>query len=220
MADRIIAEHRFEKNFCLSYTFYLSGHVIKQNSCYWSCKNPHIFREGNSQYLQKIIVWAGTFKYDIIIFLHKNWRNICCHAEEVFRTSDSSWIRELETRKFIFEKNLLLLLHLQQDGSRPHYIVPVVWKTRPIKSLPRFSDLTPQIYFLWGQLESDVFLNATWISKVTTSKNYSKIMGYSNSLKIGSIIKKFQKDFFNLPKTTRGTTENNFFKKFKIRYHK
>ncbi|KAJ8962113.1 hypothetical protein NQ318_018070 [Aromia moschata] len=40
-------------------TFFLNGHVNRQNTRYWSQENPHWMQEYHTQHPQKVNVWAG-----------------------------------------------------------------------------------------------------------------------------------------------------------------
>ncbi|KAJ8962857.1 hypothetical protein NQ318_001262 [Aromia moschata] len=45
-------------------TFFLNGHVNRQNTRYWSQENPHWMQEYHTQHPQKVNVWAGiNFKF-------------------------------------------------------------------------------------------------------------------------------------------------------------
>ncbi|KAJ8962552.1 hypothetical protein NQ318_000944 [Aromia moschata] len=41
-------------------TFFLNGHVNRQNTRYWSQENPHWMQEYHTQHPQKVNVWAGS----------------------------------------------------------------------------------------------------------------------------------------------------------------
>ncbi|KAJ8944596.1 hypothetical protein NQ318_006010 [Aromia moschata] len=76
MTNRIIAQPLLKKNICFSdeCTFYLNGKVNKRNCRYWSDFNPHIIREGHTQYPQIVNVWAGILGNTIIgpLFINEN----------------------------------------------------------------------------------------------------------------------------------------------------
>lgn len=46
--------------------FSLNGQVNRQNSRYWSDKNPHWAQECHTQNPQKINVWAGIVGYKVV----------------------------------------------------------------------------------------------------------------------------------------------------------
>ena len=174
MTDRIMAEPRLVKNICFSdeCSFYLNGHVNKQNCRYWDNENPHVFREGHTQYPQKINVWAGILGDGIIgpIVIPGNL-NGDMYAEMLHRSIEPLIVRELENQRDI-HGNLSLeerLLHFQQDGAPPHYVVAVrqwlddhypnqwIGRRGPVEWPPRSPDLTPLDFFLWGHLKSVVY---------------------------------------------------------------
>lgn len=43
--------------------------MTKQNCCYWSDKNPHVFREKHTQFLQENNIWADISGDAIIVQL-------------------------------------------------------------------------------------------------------------------------------------------------------
>ncbi|KAJ8936770.1 hypothetical protein NQ318_017965 [Aromia moschata] len=45
-------------------TFFLNGHVNRQNTRYWSQENPHWMQEYHTQHPQKVNVWADYFAMD------------------------------------------------------------------------------------------------------------------------------------------------------------
>lgn len=174
MTQKIVNEPRIVKNICFSdeCTFYLNGNVNKQNCRYWSDENPHIFREGHTQYPQKINVWAGILGNKIIgpLFINDNL-NGQIYAEMLETTVEPLILTELENQRdengnLVLDENLL---HFQQDGAPPHYVLPVrqwldnhypdqwIGRRGPIEWPPRSPDLTPLDFFLWGHLKSVVF---------------------------------------------------------------
>lgn len=174
MTDKLIAQPRLINNICFSdeCTFYLNGKVNKQNCRYWSDHNPHIIREGHTQYPQKINVWAGILGNSIIgpLFINGNL-NGEMYAEMLDTAIEPLIIREVENQRGA-NGNLALdehLLHFQQDGAPPHYVRPVrewldnhypeqwIGRRGPIEWPPRSPDLTPLDFFLWGHLKSVVF---------------------------------------------------------------
>lgn len=171
---RITAEPRLVKNICFSdeCTFYLNGHVNKQNCRYWHDENPQVFRQGHTQYPQKINVWAGILGDTIIgpLFIEENL-NGEIYADMLQRSIEPRIVHELENQRDV-HGNLSLqenLLHFQQDGAPPHYVVPVrdwlddhypnqwIGRRGPVEWPPRSPDLTPLDFFLWGHLKSVVF---------------------------------------------------------------
>ncbi|KAJ8936739.1 hypothetical protein NQ318_016110 [Aromia moschata] len=60
MTNRIDNNPSYLAHVCFSdeSTFYLDEEVNRQNMRYWSDVNPHVFREGYSQYPEKLNVWG------------------------------------------------------------------------------------------------------------------------------------------------------------------
>ena len=57
MSQRIEDDPNLRQNICFSdATFFLNGFVSKHNCRYWDNENPHVFREDNTQFPQKINV--------------------------------------------------------------------------------------------------------------------------------------------------------------------
>lgn len=174
MTQRITAEPQLVKNICFSdeCTFYLNGHVNKQNCRYWSDDNPHVFREGHTQFPEKLNVWAGILGNAIIgpIFIDGNL-NGALYAEMLETAIEPLIVQELENQMNLDGNPNLTedLLHFQQDGAPPHYVRPVrqwlddhypdrwIGRRGPIEWPPRSPDLTPPDFFLWGHLKSVVF---------------------------------------------------------------
>src|SRR6202042_2575462 len=76
MADRLKGNRNYLKSICFSdeCTFFLNGKVNRQNVRYWSDVNPHIYRDCNTQFPQKLNVWAGILGNHIIgpLFIEGN----------------------------------------------------------------------------------------------------------------------------------------------------
>lgn len=162
-------ERDFLKRICFSdeCTFFLNGNVNKQNVRYWSDTNPHIFREGHTQFPEKVNVWAGILGNHVIgpIFIRANmtgeiYRNLLeFEIEPQIRQIVSNNQEEFENREIIF----------QQDGAPPHFHrmaiefldtnFPGRWIGRrgSIEWPPRSPDLTPLDFFLWGFLKSKIY---------------------------------------------------------------
>ncbi|KAJ8936561.1 hypothetical protein NQ318_017041 [Aromia moschata] len=68
MTNRIDNNPSYLIHVCFSdeSTFYLKGKVNRQNMRYWSDVNPYVFREGHSQYPEKLNVWAGIMGDHIV----------------------------------------------------------------------------------------------------------------------------------------------------------
>ncbi|KAJ8941024.1 hypothetical protein NQ318_004181 [Aromia moschata] len=76
MTNRIDSNPSYLTHVCFSYesTFYLNGEVNRSNMRYRSDVNPHVFREGHSQYPEKRKVWAGIMGNHIVgpLFIEGN----------------------------------------------------------------------------------------------------------------------------------------------------
>lgn len=172
MMDLSNANPGFIRNIVFSdeATFCLNGTVNKQNCRYWAVENPHWMMEANTQYPQKVNVWAGIVGNRII--------------GPHFFVGTLGGEQYLDFLQFELIPALAVLfpnaqdpdspnpgIWLQQDGAPPHYarlvreyleqIFPNRWIGRrgPIEWPPRSPDLTPLDYFLWGYLKSKIYFN-------------------------------------------------------------
>lgn len=121
MTERIVQNPNYLKTICFSdeCTFFLNGIVNKQNVRYWCDENPHVFREGHTQFPEKLNVWAGILGNHIVgplfleetltgqlyldlleNFIHPLIIDIVENNEEEFGDADITF---------------------QQDGAPPHY---------------------------------------------------------------------------------------------------
>lgn len=162
------------KNICFSdeCTFHLHGQVNKHNCRYWSDVNPHLFVEGESQWPEKINVWAGIFGDKIVgpLFIEgningENYLNMLQESVDPLITEIVE--NEVDEQGILFHDENLV--HFQQDGAPPHYCgnvrrwldekFPNKWIGRrgPIEWPARSPDLTPLDFFLWGHLKSVVY---------------------------------------------------------------
>lgn len=172
MANRCQDDPLFIKNILFSdeATFVLNGTVNKQNCRYWSTENPHWMMEANTQYPQKVNVWAGIINSQII--------------GPYFFDSTLTGARYLDFLQNFLVPELRILfpdddnpneidrnIWYQQDGAAPHFalevraylnqVFPNRWIGRrgEIEWPARSPDLTPLDYFLWGYLKSKVYFN-------------------------------------------------------------
>ncbi|XP_050511562.1 uncharacterized protein LOC126887788 isoform X2 [Diabrotica virgifera virgifera] len=171
MTERIRVEPRWLKNICSTdeCTFMLNGNVNKQNCRYWSDANAHRFREGHTQYPEKVNVWAGILGDAIIgpLFIPGNLSGDI-YLDMLKNTIEPLIVHELENQRDD-QGNLALdedLLHFQE--APPHYAAPVrhwldtnypnkwIGRRGPIEWPPRSPDLPPPDFFLWGYLKSVV----------------------------------------------------------------
>lgn len=143
-------------------TFELHGNVNRQNMRYWSDINPHWMRENNTQYPQKLNVWAGIYNGQKIgpFFIEGNLDGP--KYEAMLRDQIVPVIQYLTNGQM---DDVLF----QQDGAPPHYsrsvrqyldeVFPQRWIGRrgAIEWPARSPDLTPLDYFLWGYVKSKVY---------------------------------------------------------------
>lgn len=151
-------------------TFYLSGHVNRQNVRYWSDTNPHWIQTCHTQHPQKVNVWVGIVQNRVVgpYFFDQN-------------LTGQLYLEFLQNRLIpdlidLFPEDnninqLNILLWFQQDGAPPHYaravrnyldaVFPNKWIGRrgAIEWPARSPDLTPLDYFLWGYLKSKVYVD-------------------------------------------------------------
>lgn len=174
MTEMLRVTPQLLKNICFSdeCTFHLNGSVNKHNCRYWSDENPHFFREGHTQHPEKINVWAGILGDTVIgpLFINGNL-NGDTYLEMLDTTIQPLIVEEIENQLDIDGNRNLNenLIHFQQDGAPPHYVLPVrqflndafpgqwIGRRGPIEWPARSPDLTPLDFFLWGHLKSIVF---------------------------------------------------------------
>ncbi|XP_072398072.1 uncharacterized protein [Diabrotica undecimpunctata] len=166
--NNISQDPSYLRHICFSNeaTFYLNGHVHRQNVRYWSDENPRLFRECHTQFPTKLNVWAGILGNHIIgpFFIKGN-------------LTGESYLNLLETQIIPAIHDVLTNnpgeftqdIILQQDGAPPHYdagvrnflinLYPRRWIGRRgfIEWPPRSPDLTPLDFYLWGYLKSKLY---------------------------------------------------------------
>ncbi|XP_072401603.1 uncharacterized protein [Diabrotica undecimpunctata] len=120
MDNNISQDPTYLRHICFSdkATFYLNGHVHRQNVRYWSDENPLLFRECHTQFPTKLNVWAGILGDHIIgpFFIEGNLTGesylnlletqIIPAIHDVLRNNPGEF-----TQDIIF----------QQDGAPSHY---------------------------------------------------------------------------------------------------
>lgn len=172
MMDQNIRNNTFIANVLFSdeATFYLNGHVNRQNTRYWSQENPHWMQEYHTQRPQKVNVWAGIVRNTIVgpYFFDENLTGAL-----YLNFLQNKLIPDL-TRLFPdiqIANTLDSRIWFQQDGAPPHFAVAVrefLHRTFPDRWIgrrgtvewpARSPDLTPLDFFLWGYLKSKVYTN-------------------------------------------------------------
>lgn len=164
MMFRIDENPNFASNVVFSdeATFQLNGNLNRHNCRYWAEENPFWMREDNTQYPQKLNVWAGILNNQLIgpFFIDGNLNAI--QYENMLRMQIVPRIIEITGANFEHT-------WFQQDGAAPHYgrnvrqYLNVVFADRWIGRRgfiewpARSPDLNPLDYFLWGYLKDRVF---------------------------------------------------------------
>ena len=172
MMRRCDENNRFPQNILFSdeATFYLNGVINRHNYRFWSQENPRWIFEAHTQRPQKVNVWAGIINNRILgpFFFEGNLT-----AE---RYLDFLTFELMPALAVIFPNEVdpdipNETIWFQQDGAPPDFgvnvrryldeIFPGRWIGRrgTIEWPPRFPDLTPLYYFLWGYLKEKVYQN-------------------------------------------------------------
>lgn len=170
MAVRLNRNRNYHKWICFSdeCTFFLNGKVNRQNVRYWSDVNPHVYRECNTQFPQKLNVWAGILGNHIIgpLFIQGNLTGPL-YLDMLENTVEHLILECIEENPDEFGN---MPIAFQQDGAPPHYSrdvrnyldehYPGRWIGRrgAIEWPARSPDLTPMDFFLWGFVKSKVFI--------------------------------------------------------------
>lgn len=170
MTEKIAQHEDYLRSICFSdeCSFFLTGTVNRQNVRYWSDHNPHWYREGHTQYPQKLNVWAGILGDHIVgpFFIEGNLTGPL-YLNMLQNEIEPEINRLIQANPEEFQD---LEITFQQDGAPPHYFRQVrthldnVYRNRwigrrgPLEWPPRSPDLTPMDFFLWGYLKSKVFI--------------------------------------------------------------
>lgn len=168
MSERVTHNPDYVKHICFSdeSTFFVNGNVNTQNCRYWSDENPHFFREGHTQYPEKLNVWAGILGDHIIgpIFLEENLTGPI-YLDMLQNRIVPMIIETVRRNPNEFHRNVTF----QQDGAPPHYYADVrhylnatypgqwIGRRGSTEWPARSPDLTPLDFFLWGYLKSKVY---------------------------------------------------------------
>lgn len=168
MTQTIARNPSYLRNICFSdeCTFYLNGFVNRQNVRYWCDENPHVFREGHTQFQQKLNVWIGILGDHIVgpLFIDGNLTG------ELYLNMLENLIHPLIVE--IAENNpneFDMDITFQQDGAPPHFSRQVrnyldatytrrwIGRRGPTEWPPRSPDLTPLDFFCGGILNRKFF---------------------------------------------------------------
>ena len=143
-------------------TFLLDGAVNRHNCRYWSDINPHWMRETNSQYPQKLNVWAGIVGTHIIGPFFIDGTLTAEKYLTMLRDDIVPSIRNIFGQDFDS-------VWFQQDGAPPHFGLQVrnflndtfterwIGRREAIEWPPRSPDLTALDFFFWGYLKDRVY---------------------------------------------------------------
>ena len=98
----------------------LNGKVNRQNVRYWSDVNPHIYREGNTQFPQKLNIWAGILGNHISpLFIEGNLTGP--PYLDIIENTLALEHLILECVEENIEEFGDMEITFQQDGAPPHY---------------------------------------------------------------------------------------------------
>lgn len=151
-------------------SFYLNGTVNRQNCRYWSDTNPHWMMEAQTQYPEKVNVWAGIVGNNILgpFFIEGTLT-----AEQYLEMLQNDIVPAI-VALYPDNQNPQIpnnLIWFQQDGAPPHYARIVrdyldtiflnrwIGRRGFIEWPPRSPDLAPLDFYFWGYLKSKVYFN-------------------------------------------------------------
>ncbi|GFX69307.1 uncharacterized protein TNCV_3564831 [Trichonephila clavipes] len=142
--------------------FWLNGYANKQNCRIWSEANPQVYVE-TPLHPEKLTVWCTLWNHwSESFFKNDEGHNV---------TVNSDRYRAMITNFFIPELNNhdVQELWFQQDGATCHparatidllkdtFGDRLISRFGPVNWLPRYCDLTPLDYFLWGYVKLLVY---------------------------------------------------------------
>lgn len=167
MMERIVQNPNFQSLIVFSdeSTFQLNGEVNRHNCRYWSNENPHWLRESHTQYPQKLNVWAGLFRDQMIgpFFIDGNLNGpkyLQLLQEEIVPSLQEIAGDEYDEVWF------------QQDGAPAHFTRIVrdylneefnnrwIGRRGTIEWPARSPDLTPMDFFLWGYIKNKIYVTS------------------------------------------------------------
>ena len=162
-------------------TFTIHGEVNSQNCRYWSRENEHLFNSTRTQRPQKVNVWAGLIRDQVIgpFFLDGN-------------LDGREYLNLLRDRIIPSLLNTQINnIWYQQDGAPPHNTAAVteylhqtfqenwIGNRGPVRWPARSPDLTPLDFYYWPYMRQKVY-NAIPIVDVEDLKN--RITAVSESI--------------------------------------
>ncbi|GFX51114.1 transposable element Tc3 transposase [Trichonephila clavipes] len=146
--------------------FWLNGYVNKQNCRIWSEANPQVYVE-TPLHPEKMTVWCALWAGGIIgtyFFKNDEGHNVTVNGDRYRAMINNFIIPELNNHD-------VQELWFHQDGATCHTARATIdlWKDTfgdrlisrfgPVNWPPRSCDLTPLDYFLWGYVESLVYVD-------------------------------------------------------------
>ena len=140
-------------------TFKTNGHVNRHNCVYWSEENPHEIIEKELN-VPGITVWGGITSAGLVgpFFFEST-------------VTGALYLKMLQEKVWsvISQREHIGELYFQQDGAPPHYATIVrnwlddnfpnrwIGCRGPVEWPPRWPDLSPPDFFLWGVLKNAVY---------------------------------------------------------------
>ncbi|GFX28381.1 putative transposable element [Trichonephila clavipes] len=139
------------------FVFWLNGYVNKQHCRTWSEANPQVYVE-TPLHPEKLTVWCALWAGGIIgpyFFKNDEGHNVTVNGDRYRAMITNFFIPELNNHD-------VQELWFQQDGATCHtaratidllkdrFGDRLISRFGPVNWPPRFCDLTPLDYFLWG----------------------------------------------------------------------
>ncbi|GFW79405.1 transposable element Tc3 transposase [Trichonephila clavipes] len=145
--------------------FWFNGYVNKQNCRIWSEANPQVYVE-TPLHPEKLTVWCALWAGGIIgpYFKNDEGHNVTVNGDRYRAMITNFFIPELNNHD-------VQELWFQQDGATCHtaratidllkdtFGDRLISRFGPVNWPPRFCDLTPLDYFLWGYVKSLVYVD-------------------------------------------------------------
>ena len=146
-------------------SFYLSGHVNRQNERFWGSEDPHEFVESKS-FAPHVNIWLAVTTKHIVgpYFFEEDDVTVTINTARYIKMLKESFLPDLRRQRYTLRDT-----YFQHDNATPHtanatldYLESKFQKEKIIsKSLwpPRSPDITPLDFFVFGFLKSKVFQN-------------------------------------------------------------